>query len=58
MFGSKDRIFKMWFSTNFVPEDGVLEIKKDLIDKACKDKIAKNLNIILKLKFMLLIYKY
>ena len=41
MFGSKDKIFKMWFNTNFVPEDGVLEIKKDLIDKACKDKNCK-----------------
>lgn len=41
MFGGKDKIFKMWFNTNFVPEDGVLEIKKDLIDKACKDKNCK-----------------
>ena len=41
MFGSKDKIFKLWFNTNFVPEDGVLEIKKDLIDKACKDKNCK-----------------
>ena len=41
MFGSKDKIFKLWFNTNFVPEDGVLETKKDLIDKACKDKNCK-----------------
>ena len=41
MFGSKDKIFKLWFNSNFVPEDGVLEIKKDLIDKACKDKNCK-----------------
>ena len=40
-FGSKDKIFKLWFNTNFVPEDGVLEVKKDLIDKACKDKNCK-----------------
>ena len=40
-FGGKDKIFKIWFNTNFVPEDGVLEIKKDLIDKACKDKNCK-----------------
>jgi phosphatidylinositol-3,4,5-trisphosphate 3-phosphatase/dual-specificity protein phosphatase PTEN len=40
-FGSKDKIFKVWFNTNFVPEDGVLEVKKDLIDKACKDKHCK-----------------
>ena len=41
MFGRKEKIFKIWFNTNFVPEDGVLEIKKDLIDKACKDKNCK-----------------
>ena len=41
MFGSKDKIFKLWFNTNFVPEDGVLEVKKDLVDKACKDKNCK-----------------
>ena len=40
LFG-KDKIFKIWFNTNFIPEDGVLEIKKDLIDKACKDKSCK-----------------
>ena len=39
--GKKTKIFKFWFNTNFVPEDGVLEIKKDLIDKACKDKNCK-----------------
>ena len=32
MFGSKDKIFKLWFN---------LETKKDLIDKACKDKNCK-----------------
>ena len=41
MFGSKEKIFKLWFNTNFVPQDDVLEIKKDLIDKACKDKGCK-----------------
>ena len=41
MFGGKEKIFKIWFNTNFVPEDGVLEVKKDLIDKACKDKHCK-----------------
>ena len=40
LFG-KDKIFKIWFNTNFIPEDGVLEVKKDLIDKACKDKSCK-----------------
>jgi hypothetical protein len=44
MFGSKDKIFKLWFNTNFVPQDDVLEIKKDLIDKACKDKHCKKFN--------------
>jgi phosphatidylinositol-3,4,5-trisphosphate 3-phosphatase/dual-specificity protein phosphatase PTEN len=41
MFGSKEKIFKLWFNTNFVPQDDVLEVKKDLIDKACKDKKCK-----------------
>ena len=41
MFGNKEKIFKIWFNTNFVPEDGVLEVKKDLVDKACKDKNCK-----------------
>ena len=41
LIGKKTQIFKFWFNTNFVPEDGVLEIKKDLIDKACKDKKCK-----------------
>ena len=41
MFGNKDKIFKLWFNTNFVPQDDVLEVKKDLIDKACKDKHCK-----------------
>ena len=44
MFGGKDKIFKLWFNTNFVPQDDVLEIKKDLIDKACKDKHCKKFN--------------
>jgi len=41
MFGGKEKIFKIWFNTNVVPKDDVLEIKKDLIDKACKDKKCK-----------------
>ena len=41
MFGNKEKIFKLWFNTNFVPKDDVLEVKKDLIDKACKDKNCK-----------------
>ena len=41
VLGSKEKIFKLWFNTNFVPDDGVLIIPKDLIDKACKDKKCK-----------------
>ena len=41
LFGSKEKIFKLWFNTNFVPADGVLEIKKDLVDTACKDQSCK-----------------
>ena len=41
LFGSKEKIFKLWFNTNFVPVDGVLEIKKDLVDTACKDQSCK-----------------
>ena len=44
MFGGKEKLFKMWFNTNFVPKDDVLEVKKDLIDKACKDKKCKKFN--------------
>ena len=32
-----DKLFKFWFNTNFVPENGIYEIKKEEIDKACKD---------------------
>jgi phosphatidylinositol-3,4,5-trisphosphate 3-phosphatase/dual-specificity protein phosphatase PTEN len=41
LLGSKEKIFKLWFNTNFIPDDGVLVVKKDLIDKACKDKNCK-----------------
>ena len=41
VIGSKEKIFKLWFNTNFIPDDGVLIIGKDLIDKACKDKKCK-----------------
>ena len=36
-----DKIFKFWFNTNFLPQGGVYEIKKEGIDKACKDKKCK-----------------
>jgi len=41
MLGSKEKIFKLWFNTNFIPDDGVLIVPKDLVDKACKDKKCK-----------------
>ena len=42
LLGSKEKIFKLWFNTNFIPDDGVLVVDKNLIDKACKDKNCKN----------------
>ena len=41
VIGSKEKIFKLWFNTSFIPDDGVLVVNKDLIDKACKDKHCK-----------------
>ena len=38
---TKDKIFKFWFNTNFLPEDGILVLKKNFIDVACKDKNCK-----------------
>lgn len=39
---NKDKIFKLWFNTLFIPEDGELIIEKNMIDKACKDKNNKH----------------
>ena len=36
-----EKLFKFWFNTNFIPENGVFEIKKEAIDKACKDVSCK-----------------
>ena len=36
-----DKLFKFWFNTNFVPQNGIYEIKKEGIDKACKDISCK-----------------
>ena len=44
LFGSKEKVFKFWFNTNFVPKDDVLEIRKDLIDIAWKDAKCKTFN--------------
>jgi phosphatidylinositol-3,4,5-trisphosphate 3-phosphatase/dual-specificity protein phosphatase PTEN len=32
-----ENIFKFWFNTFFLPQNGSFIIKKDMIDKACKD---------------------
>ena len=50
LFGSKEKIFKLWFNSNFVPIDGVLEVKKDLVDTACKDQSCKKFSANFKLE--------
>ena len=34
-------MFKFWFNTNFLPDNGILEIDKKGLDKAFKDKENK-----------------
>ena len=42
IIGQKEKTFKFWFNTNFIPSDtNVYEFKKQDIDKACKDKNSK-----------------
>ena len=41
ILGKKEKIFKFWFNTNFVPENNIYEFKKKSLDKACKDKKNK-----------------
>ena len=42
IIGQKEKIFKFWFNTNFIPNDNnIYEFKKKDIDKACKDKNNK-----------------
>lgn len=36
-----DKMFTMWFNTVFLPNDGILTVKKSMLDKACKDKENK-----------------
>ena len=40
-FFGKDKMFKFWFNSHFLPENGVLEIDKKNLDKAFKDKDNK-----------------
>ena len=42
MIGTRDKIFKFWFHTQFLPEDNKFCLTKSEIDKACKDKSNKN----------------
>jgi phosphatidylinositol-3,4,5-trisphosphate 3-phosphatase/dual-specificity protein phosphatase PTEN len=42
MLGKKEKIFKFWFNTNFIPNNGnIIELNKKSIDIACKDKDCK-----------------
>ena len=41
-FLKNEKIFKLWFNTNFIPNDcNIYQFKKEEIDKACKDKKCK-----------------
>ena len=40
-FLKNEKLFKFWFNTNFLSQNGIYEIKKEGIDKACKDKDCK-----------------
>ena len=42
MIGNRDKIFKFWFHTNFLPNHNKLELYKTEIDKACQDTACKN----------------
>ena len=40
-FFGKDKMFKFWFNTQFLDDNGILEIEKSCLDKAFKDKENK-----------------
>ena len=42
MIGSRDKIFKFWVHTQFLPDNDKFCLKKSEIDKACKDTGNKN----------------
>ena len=42
MIGSRDKIFKFWIHTKFLPEGNKFCLTKMEIDKACKDTANKN----------------
>lgn len=39
--GKNETMFKLWFNTIFVPQNGVLVFPKGIVDKACKDTACK-----------------
>jgi phosphatidylinositol-3,4,5-trisphosphate 3-phosphatase/dual-specificity protein phosphatase PTEN len=41
IIGIREKIFDLWFNSNFVPDNNIYEFKKRFIDKACKDKECK-----------------
>ena len=42
MIGSRDKIFKFWFHTDFLKSRNTFELTKSEIDKACQDIACKN----------------
>ena len=42
IIGSRDKIFKFWFHTNFLTSHNSFELNKKEIDKACQDTACKN----------------